>query len=116
MAGSLTHIAAAMEGLEIDAAQMRANLGARGGVALAEAATAALAPGIGRPQAHEIVARASRRALETHRTLLEALTADPAVSAHISSADLTAALEPRAYLGATAAFIDRVLAAHGEDR
>jgi 3-carboxy-cis,cis-muconate cycloisomerase len=99
-----------MEGLEIDAAQMRANLGAKGGVALAEAATTALAGRIGRPKAHEIVGRASRNALETHRSLLDALVADPAVTAQLSPAELAAALEPTAYLGASSAFVDRVLA------
>jgi 3-carboxy-cis,cis-muconate cycloisomerase len=118
VAGSLRHLAEAMEGLEIDAAQMRANLEAKGGVALAEAATAVLAPRLGRPEAHEVVGRASRRALETRRTLLETLASDPGVTAHVSRADLAAALEPSAYLGMATTFVDRVLAAYGheEDR
>ncbi|HET9754511.1 MAG TPA: 3-carboxy-cis,cis-muconate cycloisomerase, partial [Myxococcales bacterium] len=53
VAGSLAAVAEAMEGLEIDAGRMRGNLAAQGGVALAEAASAALAQHIGRPQAHE---------------------------------------------------------------
>jgi 3-carboxy-cis,cis-muconate cycloisomerase len=115
VAGSLRHVAEAMEGLEVDGVQMRANLAAKGGVALAEAASSALAQRIGRPQAHEIVARASRRALETHRTLLDVLGADSAVTAHLSAADLSRALDPKSYLGAAAAFIDRVLAAYEEE-
>jgi 3-carboxy-cis,cis-muconate cycloisomerase len=111
VAGSLRHLAEAMEGLEIDEAQMRANLGAKGGVALAEAAVAVLAPRVGRPQAHEIVGTASRRALDTGKTLLETLASDPAVTAQVSRADLAAALEPSAYLGMATAFVDRVLAA-----
>jgi 3-carboxy-cis,cis-muconate cycloisomerase len=106
----------AMEGLEIDEAQMRANLGVKGGVALAEAASAVLAPRVGRPQAHEIVGRASRRALETRKTLLETLASDPAVTAHVSRADLAAALEPSTYLGMATAFVDRVLAAHDQEK
>jgi 3-carboxy-cis,cis-muconate cycloisomerase len=115
-AGSLAAMTEAVEGLEVDAARMRENLAAQGGVALAEAASAALAQRIGRPQAHEMVARASRRALETRRTLLETLSADPAVTAQIAPADLAAALDPRAYLGMTSKFVDRVLAAGKEDR
>jgi 3-carboxy-cis,cis-muconate cycloisomerase len=114
VAGSLAAIAEAMEGLEVDAERMRRNLAAQGGVALAEAASAALAQSIGRPQAHEIVARASRRALETERTLLDTLSADPAVTAIVKTADLAAAVEPRSYLGMASSFIDRVLAAHKE--
>jgi 3-carboxy-cis,cis-muconate cycloisomerase len=73
---------------------------------------------LGRPEAHEVVGRASRRALETRRTLLETLASDPAVTAHVSRADLAAALEPSAYLGMATTFVDRVLAAYGheEDR
>ncbi|MFL5440616.1 MAG: 3-carboxy-cis,cis-muconate cycloisomerase [Myxococcales bacterium] len=115
VAGSLRHVAEAMEGLEVDGAQMRTNLAAKGGVALAEAASSALAQWIGRPQAHEIVARASRRAIETHRTLLETLGADSAVAAHLSAADLSRALDPKGYLGAATGFIDRVLAAYEEE-
>jgi len=118
VAGSLHHVVEAMEGLEVDAAQMRANLGAKGGVALAEAATALLAPRIGRPQAHEIVGRASRRALETSKTLVETLSSDPAATAHLSRGELARALEPGAYLGMATAFVERVLAARAreEDR
>ena len=115
VAGSLAASAEAAEGLEIDAARMRENLAAQGGIALAEAASSALAQRIGRPQAHEMVARASRGALETRRTLLETLSADPAVTAHLSPAELAAALEPRAYLGMATVFVDRVLAARKED-
>ncbi|HET7789127.1 MAG TPA: 3-carboxy-cis,cis-muconate cycloisomerase [Myxococcales bacterium] len=114
-AGSLAAMAEAMEGLEVDPERMRRNLAARGGVALAEAASSALAQRIGRPQATRIVARASRRALETERTLLETLCADPAVTEHLSPADLAVILEPRAYLGVASSFIDRVLAAGKED-
>jgi 3-carboxy-cis,cis-muconate cycloisomerase len=117
-AGSLRHVADAMEGLELDEGQMRANLGAKGGVALAEAAMVFLAPRVGRPQARDIVGTASRRAVETGKTLLETLASDPAVTAHVSRADLGAALEPRAYLGMATVFVDRVLAAQDaqEDR
>jgi adenylosuccinate lyase len=47
--------------------------------------------------------------------LLEVLSADAAVTAHLSPADLAAALEPRAYLGMATKFVDRVLAARKED-
>ena len=44
-------------------------------------------------------AREPRALLETRRTLLETLAADPAVTAQLSPAELAAALDPRAYLG-----------------
>ena len=109
-AGALRHMAETVEGLEIDAARMRANLDTTQGAILAEAAAMALAARIGRPQAHELVERASRRALEMGRKLQDVLGEDPAVSQHLSPRDLAAVFEPRHYLGQSVAFIDRVLA------
>ena len=109
-AGSLRQMAEAVEGLEVDAARMRANLDETRGAILAEAAAMALAARIGRPQAHELVERASRRALEMGRKLQDVLGEDPAVSQHLSPRDLAAVFEPRHYLGQSVAFIDRVLA------
>src|SRR6266851_5279156 len=74
------------------------------------AAAMALAAGIGRPRAHELVEQASRRARETGMKLQDVLGEDPAVSQHLSPRDLAAVFEPRHYLGQSVAFIDRVLA------
>jgi len=109
-AGALRHMAETVEGLEIDAARMRANLDTTQGGILAEAAAMALATRIGRPQAHELVERASRRALEMGRKLQDVLGEDPAVSQHLSPRDLAAVFDPRHYLGQSAVFVDRVLA------
>jgi len=109
-AGALRHMAETVEGLEIDAARMRSNLDTTQGGILAEAAAMALAARIGRPQAHELVERASRRALEMGRKLQEVLGEDPAVSQHLSPRDLAAVFDPRHYLGQSAVFVDRVLA------
>ncbi len=109
-AGSLRQMAEAVEGLEVDAARMRANLDETRGAILAEAAAMALAARIGRPRAHELVEQASRRARETGMKLQDVLGEDPAVSQHLSPRDLAAVFEPRHYLGQSVAFIDRVLA------
>jgi len=109
-AGALRQMTATIEGLEVDAARMRANLDATGGAILAEAAAVALAPRIGRPQAHELVERAARRARETGRKLQDVLGEDPAASAHLSARDLAAVFDPRHYLGQSVRFVDRVLA------
>ena len=91
--------------------RMRANLDATRGQILAEAATMALAPIVGKPQAHQMVERASRQARETGRRLHEVLLGDePVVAQHFSSARMAAVFDPEAQLGAAAAFVDRVLA------
>ena len=109
-AGALRQMALTIEGLEVDAGRMRANLDATGGAILAEAAAVALALRIGRAQAHELVERATRRARETGRKLQDVLGEDPAVSAHLSAPDLAAVFDPRNSLGQSARFVDRVLA------
>ena len=103
--------------LHVDADRMRANLAATGGLPLAEHVAAALAPAVGALAAHDLVAAAAARAAGEGLSLAEALLADPAGAAAlrdagIGRADLDAAVDPAGYLGASAEFISRALAAH----
>jgi len=110
-AGALRQTAETIDGLELDPGRMRANLDATQGQIMAEALMVALLPHIGRLQAHEIVERGSRRAAETGRHLKAVLAEEPAVTQHLSPADLDALFEPLNYLGQATAFVDRVLGA-----
>ena len=106
-----------LSGLHVDAARMRANLDATGGLPLAEHVTAMLAPALGRLAAHDLVAAAADRATSQGVGLAAALLADPDSAARlgdagIDPADLAAATDPACYLGATASFVRRALAAH----
>jgi len=118
LTGSATSWAAEMlAGLQVDPAQMRANLDAAGGLPLAENAAAMLAPALGRLAAHDLVSRAAAHATSNNVPLADALFADPETaaalgSARIGRAELADALTPESYLGATAEFIRRALAAH----
>jgi 3-carboxy-cis,cis-muconate cycloisomerase len=103
--------------LEVDAAQMRANLNAGHGLPMAENVTKLLTPPLGRLPAHDLVAEASTRATRDKTNLAEALLADPASAAKLADAglgraELESALQPESYLGATGEFIDRALAEH----
>src|SRR5262249_38957145 len=60
-AGILDKLAAVLEGLEVDAERMRANLELSRGAIMAEAVMMALAPSLGHEAAHAAVAAASRR-------------------------------------------------------
>jgi 3-carboxy-cis,cis-muconate cycloisomerase len=102
--------------LEVDAARMRANVDAGGGLILAERVAAALAPALGRLRAHELVAAASAAAVAGARPFGEVLAADPAVTAHLDPGRLATLLDPAGYLGSAQAFIDRALAAHARRR
>jgi 3-carboxy-cis,cis-muconate cycloisomerase len=110
-AGALRSMTEAIGGLELDPARMRRNLDETDGHIMAEAAAMALAERVGRAQAHEIVSRASRRAKEAGRRLEEVLGEDPVAIQHLSRKELGAIFEPLNYLGESAAFVDRVLAA-----
>jgi 3-carboxy-cis,cis-muconate cycloisomerase len=106
-----------LAGLRVDAAMMRANLAATGGLPLAEHVTAVLTPAVGRLAAHDLVAAASARAAEHGVGLPEALLGDAAAAAALAAAglgraELEAAVDPAGYLGASAEFIHRALAAH----
>jgi 3-carboxy-cis,cis-muconate cycloisomerase len=89
----------ALEGLEVRPARMRENLEAEDGAIMAEAATTALAPRLGRHRAHELVGRAVRSE--------EGLRAG--LAGELSEEELDAALDPACYLGSTGTFVDRAL-------
>jgi 3-carboxy-cis,cis-muconate cycloisomerase len=114
-AGALRHTAETMEGIELDPARMRANLEATQGQILAEAVTMALGKRIGRLPAHEILERACRHAAATRRHLRDVLAEDHAVTAHLTLADLDRLFDPLHYVGAAAAFVDRVLKSRATD-
>ncbi len=107
-AGALHHARALLEGLSVDPARMRRNLDATQGMISAEAVMMALAPALGRDEAHHVVTAACNKALETGTHLLEVLRAEPRVGAHLSAERLEALLDPESYTGLAGAFVDRV--------
>jgi 3-carboxy-cis,cis-muconate cycloisomerase len=108
-----------LAGLSVDATRMRANLDAAGGLPLAEHVAAVLAPALGRLAAHDLVREAAGRAAQRGISLPAAMLEDPAAAAALASAgigraELEAAIEPAGYLGASAEFVRRALAAHDD--
>ena len=105
-----------LSGLRVDAARMRANLEASGGLPLAENVAALLAPALGPLPAHDLVARASSRATAAGGNLGEALRASDLASqiaaAGITPEQVAARLDPASYLGSAGRFVDAALAAH----
>ena len=109
-AGALHHARAILEGLVVDPERMRRNLGITRGMISAEAVMMALAPEVGREDAHHLVAAACQRALAHDSHLLEELQADAAVTAHLSPERLAELLDPASYTGLAGELVDRVLA------
>ncbi len=96
-------------GLNVRADNMRRNLDITLGLTLSEAVMMRLAPVIGRQEAHEVVYQASQQAAIDGRPMKEALMADAGISAKLSEAEIDALLDPAAYTGLCAEFVDRVL-------
>jgi 3-carboxy-cis,cis-muconate cycloisomerase len=109
--GALAAIVDIAEGLEVDAARMRANLDTTGGLIMAEAVSMALAEKIGKTDAHHLIEAASKKAVAAKKHLRDVLTADAKVTAHLDAERLAKLFEPMAYQGASQALIDRLLAA-----
>jgi len=98
-AGLLDKLAGVLEGLEVDADRMLANLELTNGAIMAEAVMMAAAPSIGHEQAHGAVAAASRRAATSGSDLRAEVLADPALAASFAGGELDQVLDPAEYLG-----------------
>ncbi|MGH3823377.1 MAG: class-II fumarase/aspartase family protein [Pseudonocardiaceae bacterium] len=108
---SLQLAARLLEGLVVHPKRMRANLDAGEGYLLSEPVMRTLAAKIGKHSAQQAVYDATMAGHEQGIGLAEALAADPVVSGHLDSAQIARCLDPWEALGATIAFVDRVLVA-----
>lgn len=108
-AGSVERLRAMLEGLEVDPARMRENLDSALGLPLAESLMMALAPKIGRMEAHHRVEAASKLALSQARPLAAVAKAEPAIAGNLSAEEIDRALDPARYLGMAEAMIDATL-------
>jgi 3-carboxy-cis,cis-muconate cycloisomerase len=114
--GALAAMVDIAEGLEVDAARMRVNLDATGGLIMAEAVTMALAEKIGKSAAHHLVEAASKTAVAEKTHLREVLVRDSKVTAQLSADKIARLFEPMAYQGVSQALIDRLLASLDADQ
>lgn len=107
--GALAAIVDIAEGLDVDAARMRANLDTTHGLIMAEAVSMALADKIGKSDAHHIIEAASRKSISDKKHLHDVLAADARVTAHLDEAHLARLFDPMAYQGVSQTLIDRLL-------
>src|SRR5215217_351627 len=99
MAGALKQTRFVLDGLEVDAARMRANIDMTGGLVMSEAVMMGLGPYLGREYAHDLVYDICREALRQNRPLLDLLAETPAISKHLDRDALAKLLDPANYLG-----------------
>jgi 3-carboxy-cis,cis-muconate cycloisomerase len=100
-----------LEGLIVDPEAMRRSLQRTNGLILAEAVMMALAPHVGKPAAHALVDRAARRTLDEGVSFEDALANDPEIARWLDRTAIADALVPDDYLGVSAQFLARALAA-----
>jgi 3-carboxy-cis,cis-muconate cycloisomerase len=108
--GGLAAIVELAEGLEVDAARMRANLDTTRGLIMAESVTFALAEKLGKSEAHHLMEAASKKAVAEKKALRDVLAGDPKVTQQFDAKKLADLFEPMAYQGVSQTLIDRLLA------
>jgi 3-carboxy-cis,cis-muconate cycloisomerase len=109
-AGALKQTLFVLQGLEVDAARMRANIDITNGLVMSEAVMMGLGRHIGREYAHDLVYDICREAIRTGTPLLDLLAAHPEINRHVDRAALARLCDPANYLGQAGLMVDRVLA------
>jgi 3-carboxy-cis,cis-muconate cycloisomerase len=114
--GALSQTRLLVQGLEVDAARMRANLDLTKGMIVSEAVMMGLGPHLGRQRAHDLVYDICRKVAATSEPLVDLLAKDPEISKHLTRRELEAMCDPAGYLGLAGEMVDRVLAIEGHTR
>jgi 3-carboxy-cis,cis-muconate cycloisomerase len=112
--GALAHIEQIVSGLDVNVERLAANLEVTHGLILGESVMLALGDSVGRLDAHHLVERASKAAVQSGQSLFEVLAADAVVTQHLSVEQLRRLLDPAQYVGQAHAYVDAVLALHDE--
>jgi len=107
-AGAARAVASMLEGLVVDEGRMRENLERTHGLIASEAVAMALAAHVGRSEAHRLVEHAAQLA-QGGVTFADALASDPAVTRHLTRADIDRHLSPERYVGAVRGLVERVV-------
>jgi 3-carboxy-cis,cis-muconate cycloisomerase len=108
--GALANIEQIAAGLDVNIERLAANLEVTHGLILGEAVMLALGDRIGRLDAHHLVERASKAAVQSGQSLFEVLSADSNVTQHLPVAQLKRLLDPAQYVGQAHAYVDAALA------
>ena len=79
------------------------------GIVMSEAVMMALASKMGRGQAHDLLYRVCRQALDQDKQLAEVLAADKDIAEQLSAGEIKRLTDPARYLGCASEMIDQVL-------
>lgn len=108
-AGNLSRTCEVLQGFEVNAEQMQHNLDCTHGLIMAEAVMMALAPKIGRLNAHHLVEAACKTAVAQGQHLSVAISQLDEVKTHFTLTEINNMFKPENYLGNIQAQIDAVL-------
>jgi 3-carboxy-cis,cis-muconate cycloisomerase len=113
---AISSMAEVVDGLEVNASKMRANIEATRGIVFAERASMLLGKKIGRDKAHKLLEQASIECAGTKSRLSEVLAEIPEITAHLTSDELRDLETPEHYLGAAEDFRKALLAPQRSSR
>ncbi|WP_439655960.1 3-carboxy-cis,cis-muconate cycloisomerase [Lentzea sp. HUAS TT2] len=109
LSSSLAQATRLIAGLRVNEDRMRANLGLTGGLIMAESVMMALAPALGRQQAHELVYAACSRVIDTGGDLATELRRHPVVVESLGAQRVDQLCDPATYLGSAQAMTRSVV-------
>jgi 3-carboxy-cis,cis-muconate cycloisomerase len=110
-ASALAAMAEVLEGLEVNAAAMLANLERSRGLVYSENVAVRLGQALGKQAAHALTEKLCETAVREGKTLIEVVRADPQAGKVLAGGDLKNLFDPQRSLGAAPAMIERALAA-----
>jgi len=108
-AGALERTVDVLKGMDVNAENMHANIERTQGLIMAEAVMMALAPHLGRLNAHHVVEAACKKAVAEHKHLKDIIAETAEVTALFDAKQLEAIFKPESYLGNIQDQIDAVL-------
>ncbi|KAB0653881.1 3-carboxy-cis,cis-muconate cycloisomerase [Acinetobacter bohemicus] len=108
-AGALQRTVEVLQGLEVNSKNMQRNIETTQGLIMAEAVMMALAPKMGRLNAHHLVEKACKQAVAEQSHLQDIISSFVEVKQYFSADELTLIFKPESYLGNIQDQIDAVL-------
>ena len=108
-AGALERTLDVLQGMEVNSDNMQRNIECTNGLIMAEAVMMALAPKLGRLNAHHLVEAACKTAVAEQRHLKSVIQNLDEVTAYFSAVQLDEIFKPESYLGNIQDQIDAVL-------
>ena len=108
-AGALQRTVEVLQGLEVNSKNMQRNIETTQGLIMAEAVMMALAPKMGRLNAHHLVEKACKQAVAEQSHLQDIVSSFAEVKQYFSVDELTRIFKPESYLGNIQDQIDAVL-------